>query len=175
MKLEEKEAEGEVTVTLLGETVDGRVRYIFARFGCRWWMPSFVFVKNVRASMKHPPIHLSAHNAHDAPGQLTSKSNFDLFVLTSRSAKRVWLFISLCFARILIFAVFWIGILAYGYLHIDLKEWKRDRQKQTTGTQGTTMSWSSTSWSSSQSQQVNKEGDRITGIQGSSQSSSSPS
>ena len=35
MKLEEKEGEGEVAVTLLGETVDGRVGCVFlAKSGC---------------------------------------------------------------------------------------------------------------------------------------------
>ena len=132
MKLEEKEAEGEVAVTLLGETVDGRVRCVlFAKSGCWWWMSSFVFVKNVRALYFHQwsthpftSVHIM-HPAKSALLKLISKSNFDLFVLTSRSAKRVWFFIFLCFARILIFVVFWIWILAYGYLHIDLKKWKK--------------------------------------------------
>ena len=93
MKLEEKEGEGEVAVTLLGETVDGRVSCVFCEI---WMLMMDVLVCfcqkcacTIFSPMKHPPIHLSAHNAYNAQGtlhkaksnllKLISKSNFDLF------------------------------------------------------------------------------------------------
>ena len=67
-------------------------------------------------SSAHPrtSVHIM-HEAKPALLKLISESNFDLF---SWQAGRQ----SVCFARMLIFAV-WIYILAYGYLHIDLTKW----------------------------------------------------
>ena len=104
MKLEEKEAEGEVAVTLLGETVDGRVRCVFCKILMLMMDVLVCFCQNGRALYFHQCsthpftsvyimyiMHIMhmMQKAKSALLKLISKSNFDLFVLTSRSAKRV--------------------------------------------------------------------------------------